>query len=70
MGGSGNDADSVMTREHVDWVNKDLEILWKLPAQQGCPDNVKAQAFKAIPEILSHKLCSDKTKENYIDMAK
>lgn len=70
MGASTGDADSVMTKEHVDWINKDLEILWKLPSQKGIPDNVKSQAFKAIPELLSHKLCSDKTKENYIDMAK
>jgi hypothetical protein len=45
-------------------------ILWKLPSERGIPDNVKAQAFKTIPEILSDENCSDKTRENYIDMAK
>lgn len=41
-----------------------------MPKQKGIPENVKNHAAKAIPEILSNELCSDKTKEKYIDMAK
>lgn len=68
--GNSNDPEAVMTKEHVEWINKDIMILWKLPSERGIPDNVKAQAFKVIPEILSDENCSDKTRENYIDMAK
>ena len=68
--GGSNDPDGAMTKEHIDWVNKDIGILWKLPSEKGIPENVKAQAFKVIPEILSDENCSDKTRENYIDMAK
>ena len=67
---AAKDADSVMSKEHVDTVNKDLEILWKLPLEKGIPENVKQAASKAIPEILSSELCSEKTKEKYIEMAK
>jgi hypothetical protein len=70
MGGGNSDVDSIMTKEHVDWVNKDLEILWKLPTQKDIPNNVKNQASKVIPEILSNEYCSDKTRENYIEMAR
>lgn len=44
--------------------------MWNLPKEKGIPENVKNNAAKAIPEILSNELCSDKTKEKYIDMAK
>ena len=68
---SGNkDADSIMSKEHVELINKDIEILWKLPSEKGIPENVKQAASKAIPEILSNELCSEKTKEKYIEMAR
>lgn len=70
MGGGNNDSDTVITKDHVEQINKDIEILWKLPAQKGIPENVKTQASKAIPEILSNERCSDKTKEKYIEMAR
>lgn len=54
------DADSVMTKEHIDTINKDLEILWKLSSEKGIPENVKLAASKAIPEILSSEVCSEK----------
>lgn len=64
------DADSVLAKEHIDLINKDIEILWKLPTQKGLAENAKAAAAKAIPEILSSELCSDKTKEKYIELSK
>lgn len=68
--GGNRDADSVLTKEHVDIINKDLELLWKLPLEKDVPDNVKQLAAKFIPEILSKEVCSEKTREKYIDMTK
>lgn len=67
---ANKDADSVMSKEHVDLINKDIELLWKLPSEKGIPENVKQAASKSIPEILSNELCSEKTKEKYIEAAK
>lgn len=70
IGVGREDSDSIMSKEHIDCINKDLELIWNIPTTNGVPDNVKAAATKAIPEILSNELCSDKTKEKYIDYAK
>ena len=51
-----NESDNLMTKEHVECINKDLELLWKIPTQKGIPENVKIAASKAIPEILSSDL--------------
>lgn len=67
---SRTDPELIMTKEHLEWINKDIGILWKLPNERGVSENVKDQAFKVIPEILSDEYCSDKTRENYIEMAK
>ena len=68
---SGNkEADNVLTKEHIEHITKDLELLWKLPLEKGVPDNAKQQAAKNIPEILSNEACSEKTREKYIEMSK
>ena len=67
---SNREADSVLTKDHIEHINKDLELLWKLPLEKGVLDNAKHLAAKTIPEILSNEACSEKTKEKYIDMAK
>jgi len=67
---NNTDPEFIITKEHIDWINKDIGILWSLPNERGVAENVKAQAFKAIPEILSDESCSEKTRENYIEMAK
>ena len=67
---SNREADSVLTKNHIENINKDLELLWKLPLEKGVPYNAKRLAAKTIPEILSNEVCSEKTKKKYIDMAK
>lgn len=50
---NNTDVKFVMTKEHIDWISKDIGILWKLLNEKEIADNVKVQAFKVIPEILS-----------------